>query len=291
MNAKKVIKKAGNIGLSLIVLIAILLGSVPDLTVKIDAAPVISNYATVQVPIYIGSGAVTNSYLTIYAMRDPNSGMPVYCTRKGYSLPTSSYELQNSTINANPLLFYRLNWLYSTYTSTGYGALPYTTPNTFVDHDPFNYTGVQNNYYFIVNQLAVWMILGEMGYNSGTLSGGTYDGYNLYDAFANGAIDTYTQAEFDTAWANSASFPEPGRTYARGQRHQLDRVCRIRWRGNQNPVTGAQLVLYPERQPEVLCRSADPDRCHRNPVYHRARREHPGRSPGIPQNHPAQHSV
>ena len=92
MNGKKIIKKAGNIGLSLIVLIAILLGSVPDLTVRVEAAtPIISNPEIINLPLSSTGGT---SYHRIYEMYNTNTGRPVYCTLKGQALPQSGFALQ-----------------------------------------------------------------------------------------------------------------------------------------------------------------------------------------------------
>lgn len=211
MRLNSTLKKIAKIAVAVLLFWGILFSTMPP--IEVSAAPAITHLGSVNTPIYIGSGSVTADYLRIYIMRDPNTGGPVYCTRKGASLPTSSFALQQSTLNANPLLFYRLNYLYSTYNAWSTGTLPYTTPNTFASGETMDYEGIQDRYGFIVTQIAVWMVLGEMGYTSGTLSGGTYDGYNLYDAFSNGAIDTYTQTEYNAIVAGTTGIPEPYRTY------------------------------------------------------------------------------
>lgn len=189
-------------------LIILSLFAVGQPTEKVAAAPAVTQVTNVSVPIYIGTGSVTADFLRIYVMRDPNTGSPVYCTRKGYSLPTSSFELLQDTINANPLLFYRLNYVYTTYSATSTTTLPYHTPNTHpLGQAPFDYSAIEDRFGFIANQIAVWMVLGEMGFTSGTLSGGTYNGYNLYDAYLNGSIDTYTQTEYNARVAQIDAIP------------------------------------------------------------------------------------
>lgn|GEM_PF-2103438 len=214
MKLKMTLEKFAKIAIAVLLFVGIIATTLPP--IEVLAAPAVSQRDVVDTPIYIGSGSVTRDYLRVYVMRDPNSGLPVYCTRKGASLPTSSFALQQATINANPLLFYRLNYIYTTYSAWSTGTLPYTTPNTFESESSVDYDGIEGWYGYIVNQLAIWMVLGEMGYTSGTLSGGTYNGYNLYDAFANGAIDTYTQSEYNTFYIPEfSSFPpEPYRTYS-----------------------------------------------------------------------------
>ena len=92
-------KKTLKTALAVLLFLGILLSSVP--APEIAAAPAITHLGNVDTPIYIGYGSVVRDYLHVYIMRDPNTGNPVYCTRKGYSLPTSSYALQQSTINTD----------------------------------------------------------------------------------------------------------------------------------------------------------------------------------------------
>jgi len=117
------IKKLAKTLVAVLLFVGILSTTLPP--AEVFAAPAVQQRDVVDTPIYIGSGSVTRSYLRIYVMRDPNSGLPVYCTLKGANLPTSSFALQQATLNANPLLFYRLNYIYTTYSAWTGGTLPY----------------------------------------------------------------------------------------------------------------------------------------------------------------------
>lgn len=123
MKLKTTLEKIAKISVAVLLFVGILSTTLPP--AEVLAAPAVQQRDVVDTPIYIGSGSVTRDYLRIYVMRDPNTGLPVYCTRKGASLPTSSFALQQETLNANPLLFYRLNYIYTTYSAWTGGTLPY----------------------------------------------------------------------------------------------------------------------------------------------------------------------
>ena len=132
----------------------------------------------------------------VYVMRDPDTGDPVYCTRKGSTLPSNSFALTADDINNNPLLFYRLKSIYDNGTGWQTGGFARTTPNV----NGVDYSGASTYFGFITNQIAIWMVLGEMGYQSGSLVGGTYGGKDIYEAYTSGEIATMGTTEYNSEW-------------------------------------------------------------------------------------------
>ena len=202
---RTLLTKSLRTALAVLVLLGILLPAVP--IAHVDAAPSIQpNSPSIRTPIYLSN---TRDNMVIYVMRS-NEGEITFCTRKGYSLPSSDFAIRDDILNANPQLGPRLTHIAN---ATGMSvSLPATNYNdfTYSGEASFDYTGIQNNSAYVVKQLAVWMTLGRMGYNNpgAPLYGGEYggQGISLYTAFTqgtasttddgNGIIDTYTAQEY-----------------------------------------------------------------------------------------------
>jgi len=219
--------KMPRIVVTLILSVAMLLTILPFADVF---AVAVTQVRKVDLPVYLGSDTGISDYMHIYVMRDPQTGDPVYCTRKGATLPSNSFELTADDINNNPLLFYRLKSIYDNGRGWTTGSFLRTTPNV----NGVDYSGASTYFGYITNQIAIWMVLGEMAYQSGSLVGGTYDGKDIYEAYTSGTIKTINTATYNTQWTASQNIPDT--TAKENQQSYL------------NDVHNASTILYSAKQ-------------------------------------------
>jgi len=199
---QKISKKTIRAGIAFLIALSIFLPSIPFQ--EVQAAAAVTQLAAIDLPVFLGAGTGIDDWMRVYVMQDSQSGSAVYCTRKGSSLPSSSFALDQADLNNNPLLFYRLNSIYTNGRSWITGTFTRTTPHAA----GIDYAAAQQYFGFITNQIAIWMVLGEMGYQSGNLVGGMYGVYDIYDAYVNGTIQTMNNASYNTNWTASLSIPD-----------------------------------------------------------------------------------
>ncbi len=170
----------------------------------VRAEPQVIHDTTISLPVRLHSSNSISEWLKIYIMYNASTNMPVYCTKKGSTLPTNQYELSLSDISSNPELMSHLSAIYNNGRNNLTTSFSHKTPN----NNSISYSAIEQHYGYITNQLAIWMLLGKMGYQSGNLVGGIFDGNNLYDAYVNHTIYYMNETQYEDAYTSSAQIPD-----------------------------------------------------------------------------------